>query len=720
MPLVDWHEIVDEQAGHEPVVASRHRVRWLVATFGLALAVILGRAVQLEVSDGATFRRLAGRPIERQVSLPARRGRILARDGTVLAADRQATALAIQFRYLQSPPNADWLRRRAKARLSAAERRDPACVRMMEGQIRTELEEMHRRLARVCDVPLATWQARLERIDRRVTALAERVNAARLERHRRQAAIASADDDVSLKSALAGLFAPPEPLPPPPVIVVEQTVHHRVVDDLPPRVAEEIRMHPQRYPGVTVVEHTCRDYPLASLAAHTVGHVGRAEVTGSLALNHELDDDVEAVVGLLGIERTCEVRLAGTRGQAVQATDRRGRILTTVTCREPAAGQDVVLTIDPALQRTAETWLDHVARRAASRSQPATDSATPGAAAVVVDVHSGEILAAASSPRFDPNLFAAGDPRVDAALRDAGRPMFDRVVRMALPPGSVFKALTAIALVSDQAIDPRETFHCQGYLDDPERLRCQIFRAKGVGHGDLTLADALAQSCNVYFFHHVARLGGPRLVDWAARFGFGRPSGIELPDEAAGELPTAQQLQRRHQAQFLAVGQGAITATPLQVARLYAAIANGGHLITPRILRDQPATLHRPPTPAALSQDQRVRGLSEEALSEVRQGLVRVVAHPRGTAFATVQLPGVAIAGKTGTAETGAATDHSWFAGYVPADKPRYAFVVVFEHAGSGAEIAGPVARRLVERMHQLGYFGPSETAAKPIPPGKG
>ncbi len=130
-------------------------------------------------------------------------------------------------------------------------------------------------------------------------------------------------------------------------------------------------------------------------------------------------------------------------------------------------------------------------------------------------------------------------------LNDARRPLFDRAARMAIPPGSVFKPLTAVALLEHGVVEPGETFDCQGYLDEPERWRCQIFRHTGVGHGEVTLADALAQSCNVYFFHHAADLGGARLVDWAGRFGFGRPSDSEMAGQSAGRLPTAEELRHR-------------------------------------------------------------------------------------------------------------------------------------------------------------------------------
>src|SRR6185295_14272286 len=153
----------------------------------------------------------------------------------------------------------------------------------------------------------------------------------------------------------------------------------------------------------------------------------------------------------------------------------------------------------------------------------------------------------------------------------------------AIPPGSVFKPLMALALLESKVTSEEETFACQGYLSEPERMRCQIYRQHGIGHGHITLADALAQSCNVYFFHHAGELGAVRLVDWASRFGFGQATGLELSGESAGLLPGPSELRENSQTQMLAIGQATLTATPLQIVRMYAAIANGGYLLTPRV-----------------------------------------------------------------------------------------------------------------------------------------
>ena len=250
---------------------------------------------------------------------------------------------------------------------------------------------------------------------------------------------------------------------------------------------------------------------------------------------------------------------------------------------------------------------------------------------------------------------------------------------------------------------------------------------RGVGHGEVTLTDALCVSCNVYFFHHAGELGGETLAEWAGKFGFGRRTGVDLPDEAAGTIQRGaiqrgreSFLQRRGSGDAdepdpaettpdpfsLAIGQGELTATPLQVARMMAAVANGGRLVAPHVTKSGQNVLSRGRTEGEGTESILTERSSDPFLVAVREGLERVVADPQGSAHATVFVESIAIAGKTGTAETGGGrAAHAWFAGYVPAERPRLAFVVVLEHAGSSGAAAGPVAKRLVLRMKELRMF---------------
>jgi len=668
-PQLDWHRISAGGRTAPAVVDPRRRLRivWF-GLLGLMLAVF-GRLVQLEATQGRAFREEAGRPLLRRQELESVRGRLLAHNGTVLAHDRKVLALAVHYRYLEEPPDPAWLRAAARARLAKSERKDPGRVAEEEARLRAERAEVAGRLGRLCGLSSEAWSGRARQIQDRVEAIAENVNRRRLQRSMEESPLER-------------------------ITVSEERDYHVIAEDLPLAVAAEVESSPERYPGVKIVERRRRMYPAGPMAAHV----------------------------LAGLERQYESLLHGRPGTLVERTDRSGRVLARERAVEPGIGRDLLLTLDPRLQATAEALLDGAVARRGLAGPPVEPA---GGAIVVLDTRSGAILAAASAPRFDPNAFAGGDgARVAALLADPGHPLFDRATRMAIPPGSVFKIVSAAALVEAAAIDPHEPFFCQGYLHAPDRQRCAIYRRHGVGHDDVTLADALAQSCNVYFFHHAGRLGPRGLVDWASRFGFGRVTGVDLPGEAAGTLPApaddgspSARASGLAEAQLLSIGQGPLEVTPLQVARMMAAVANGGLLVTPHVVCGLGLTEHGEPTPDASAESaeppirvpppQPIPGLHPATLAAIGEGLTRVVSDPRGTAHATVFLDSIEIAGKTGTAETDeAAAEHAWFAGYAPAGRPQVAFAVALEHAGDAAEAAGPVAKRLVLRLQELGYFG--------------
>jgi penicillin-binding protein 2 len=641
------------------------------------------RVVTLEIWYGDEYREIASRPIERVVPLAAARGRILARDGTVLACDREVAALAMHYRYLEQPPNRAWLRRLARGRLPRSQRRVPDLVEAESRRIVQEQAELHERLAALCRLEPSALRDQLAKTQARVERIAQSV---RVRREERPAEAAGGADTGGWRRVLAWLGeGSSTSLSSANLTVAEEYEYHPIHVGLSLESVAEIEGHPDRYPGVRIVTWRQRIYPQGALAAHTIGYVldGPAEL---------LAGGAEGPRGQQGVERFYDGLLRGSPGQVREATDRSGRLVWRRVEREPTPGGDLTLNIDPGLERTAEQLLDHALQRRLVRDGEGQNG---GGAIVVIDIQTGALVCSASSPRFAPETMARGNTaEVARLLSDPAKPLFDRACRMALPPGSVFKPLTAIALVEDGIVDPGKSFYCQGYLHTPDRQRCQIFRQSQTGHGRLTLAEALSRSCNVYFFHYAQQAAPERLIRWAAQFGFGEATGIDLPDESAGGI-TNRDAPSLGPADIsaLAIGQGTLTATPLQVARLMAAIGSGGRLITPRIVLGAGAA------------DSTMVSLSETALASVRRGLEQVVADPQGTANATVWLDSIRVAGKTGTAETALGKDHAWFAGYVPADDPKLALAIVIEHAGSGGESAGPVARRLVEKIESLGYF---------------
>jgi len=696
----DWRKFQTDNLNEPAVVDPRRRLRIFLALFAVGLFVIIGRIVQLEVSEGAAFRADAMRPVEKKSVLPAARGHILARDGAVLAADRTIQALAISYRRLQEPPDQRWLTVTARQRLSKADRRNANKLAAAKTDVLAERNATAEQLAKLCGLSSQQWAAQTKRVQDRVERISANAN-----RRRESQTTASDDKDEPWAMQLRRLLF--EDPPPPRIIVAEELTSHVVVDEVSSAVASEVSSHPDKYPGAKIVEISRRTYPNNALAAHVLGHLGPVtaeELKASSDDNEYLPDDW---IGRMGVERQCESTLRGSRGEAVENTDRSGRILSAYRVREPQPGHDVMLTLDPALQKTAEGLLAEALERRAITGRAVQSG---GGAIAIMDIHSGSLLAAASAPTFDPNVFPRGKTAtITTLLADKTHPMFDRAIRMAIPPGSTFKTVTAAALLESSAVNPQESFHCQGFLNQPDRQRCEIYVRQGIGHGDVTMSDALCVSCNVYFFHFAGQMGPRPLADWANRFGFGRPTGIDLPGEAAGIVPSPENIAqleghpwRTADTQSMAVGQGSLTATPLQVLRMIAAVGNGGRLVTPHVTEE----VRDRGTETRESGQQQTLSLSSHTLETIREGLRRVVADEKGTGHGTIYLESVAVAGKTGTAETGEdQASHAWFAGYVPADEPRLAFVVALEHAGDAATAAGPVAKRLVLRMEQLGML---------------
>ena len=727
----DWHRLHADEHTAPAVVDSRRRVWLCLAGFLVLLLVVFGRVVQLEVTQGDAFRAEASKPLVRRHAVPGVRGRIIDRNGTVLACDKNVPALAVHYRYLQNPADKRWLRWTARSRLSGKDQKDPQRLAAEEKRLLDERNQLAHRLAELSGLSQQEWNSRAERIQAQVERISQSVNQRRQEQFdrrrdgRQQEVDARQDEDQSIGSLLREVLAASiDESPPEWITVAEELDYHVMAEDLTLTVVADIESHPETYPGIKIVERSRRIYPSGALAAHLVGHVGPA---GSDDTSTDGDDAApyhpDEFVGRMGLERYYEQLLRGRRGEAIELADHSGRVLTAYRQREPGVGRDLVLTIDAGLQSAAEMLLAGALERRKIRMPEVSPA---GGAIVVLDVQTGAVLAAASAPSFDPNIFSTGSgPEVQAMLAAPAHPLFNRVTKMAIPPGSVFKVVSAVALLEESEVDAGDPFVCQGYLHSPDSWRCAVYRRHGTGHGETTLTDALAESCNVYFFHHAGLLGHEPLVYWSLRFGFEQPTGIDLPGEVSGTLPSADTIRRLEGRDLragdtlaMSVGQSMLEVTPLQVVRMMAAIANGGKLVTPHVvgrlglpeiakdrstdtgppdIADDPIKV-RPPSP--------ISGLDARTLAVVREGLERVVSDPAGTGYGSVRLETVEIAGKTGTAETGTpSADHAWFAGYVPAEKPKLAFVVVIEHAGNAEEAAGPVARRLVQSMQQQGYF---------------
>ncbi len=469
----------------------------------------------------------------------------------------------------------------------------------------------------------------------------------------------------------AALTTPPRREADDPIVAREALDYHPVVEDVSLDVRAEIEGHPRLFPGVRVGCLSRRVYYDSAFAPHVVGarvpvteaELSSGQPTSEFAFDQSVLADSPADtspadpldyqpgdrIGHGGVEAAYDSHLHGLHGLHKITRNRYGEVVREETIRSPRPGGSVELTLNATVQRTMERLLDAALRVNPATGASAEEHVPTGGAVVAIDVQSGAVFVMASAPRFD--LGSSGVP--DAATwkrltEDPSRPLFHRAVQAALPPGSVFKVLSAVALLESHKIDPDERYECRGYLDQPEHFRCLIYAHQKVGHGPVDLSAALSRSCNVYFFQAADRLGPQPIVDWAARFGIGRPTGIDLPFEKSGHLPDPDATQdaaagksatrwHRGDTRSLAVGQSSLTTTPLQIARVMAAIANGGDLVTPVVARRSGPRLADDDATTSLSHRVHIPGLSDGTLTRIRAALAKTVADPAGTAYNTVR-----------------------------------------------------------------------------------
>ena len=475
-----------------------------------------------------------------------------------------------------------------------------------------------------------------------------------------------------------------------------------------------LETHARELDGIEVAPSPVRYYPYGTLGAHMVGtmrEVNRDELSMLPDRGYRAGDRT----GAIGIERRWESYLRGQRGKrkTVRGAGRRldqealeSKYLEEPRRVEPVPGRDISLTVDIELVEAMERAL---------RGQLA-------GAIVAVDVRTGRILAALSKPSLDPNVVSGGkgSKAVSEAFQrlyaDPLKPTLDKTISAAYPPGSTYKPFTALAGLADGLIDPTLEVDCRGGFEYGKRF----FRCTGV-HRHVNLHEAIVQSCNTYFYDLGSRISIDRLASIGLDFGFGVKTGIGVNPEARGRMPTRGWYTRRYKEAFYggftvlsAIGQGASTVTVLQLALAYAALANGGTVYQPQVVRsietsDGTVVQEFPP---------RVRKIAElnaEHLNIVKAAMQGVVSERHGTAYGG-RIEGVDVAGKTGAAQVTHVTPrgvdpgkvwyfnraHAWFAGYAPSNSPEIAIVVLVEHGGGGGENAAPVAMKIVRDWMKL------------------
>ncbi len=459
-----------------------------------------------------------------------------------------------------------------------------------------------------------------------------------------------------------------------------------------------IEVHMFDLPGIQVDIRPMRNYIRPESAAHLIGYLSQISPAELKSEKYSFARTGD-FIGKFGIEKTYESFLLGKRGGRqveVNATGQVARVIETV---EAEPGHNIYLTIDHVLQEKAEKLLEGVA-----------------GAAVAMDPSTGEILALASSPSFDQNSFVTGMSHEEwnALIQNPMRPMENKAVQGEYPPASTYKIVTAIAGLEEKVIDVETKVFCPGFY----RFGDRVFRCwKRGGHGEVDLVDAIAKSCDVFFYQVGQKLGVDRLAWYAKACGLSSPTGIPLDHESSGLIPTSGWKKKRFGIQWqkgetlsVAIGQGYNLTTPIQMLVLTAAVANGGTLRKPLLFRSI-ETVEGEVVKTAQKENLGVLPATKDTLEVVKKGLWEVVNKRHGTAW-IARVEGLDISGKTGTAQVvsrkkgDSETEedrqysmrpHAWFVSYAPTVNPKIAVVVIVEHGEHGSSTGGPVAREMIK-----------------------
>ncbi len=449
--------------------------------------------------------------------------------------------------------------------------------------------------------------------------------------------------------------------------------------------------------GVDLYVETTRVYPLEDTAAHLLGYVGRAAPAQEDADGESYHYYLPEMVGRAGLEKQYDELLRGTSGGRLVRVDVSGYKYGEVSAREPEDGTDIQLTLDLRIQQLAERVL---------RGRCG--------AAVVMAPYSGEVLALASVPGFNPNDFvpSIGTEQWNTLRDDPDKPLFNRAAAGEYAPGSIFKPIVALAALESGAINGNTVYDCPGYYElGGIRFRCW----NHAGHGEETVRKALMDSCNVFFFKAALKVGNEVIYHMAEAMGLGRKTGIDLDYERAGLLPDAAWKRtslsegwRDGDTCNLAIGQGYLSVTPLQMAVVVSAIANGGTIYRPHLLRGMKRSdqgRYEISHPDVVNE----MNWSGESIRLVRNGMRDVVMAPGGTG-SKAAVHGVDIAGKTGTAEygkKGSGKKYAWMMAFAPFEHPQYAVVVLVEEGMSGGMTAAPLMHNLLQGLF---YANTSDT----------
>ena len=467
-----------------------------------------------------------------------------------------------------------------------------------------------------------------------------------------------------------------------------------IARDIPFEKMAKVEMELIYLPGISIEAESERDYAYSDLLSHTIGYLGEISEKELKKPGNEIYRKGD-LIGRSGVESACENNLRGIKGQIAFEVDVHGRKLRVVKEQAPQKGTDIILTIDSRLQAKARDALGNKA-----------------GAVVVMVPSTGEILAMASSPSFDPAIFLT--PMTSAMWKEVvdnpKHPLENRALRGQYAPGSIFKVLVSFAGLKEEVIKPEQTVLCSGKFKIGDR---EFMCWKKTGHGNVNFLKGLGESCDIYFYTKGLELGIDRLSRYAIDMGFGRKTGIELND-AAGIIPSREWKMKRFHRGWLhgetvnaSIGQGYVLVTPIQVAKVMSAIVNGGKIMEPHVFTTTPKKVEM------------LLNLPDSQLKIIKNALRYVVQGDRGTAR-VLQDPMFSIGGKTGTAQVTKVIrskradesdipynmrDHAWFFGVSPVNAPEIVVVAVVEHGGHGGSIAAPIVGEIIKEYYFLkGY----------------
>ncbi len=489
---------------------------------------------------------------------------------------------------------------------------------------------------------------------------------------------------------------------------VAKTPRYRAVPlrgNLTQQQVAQFQLNRYQFPGVDVNAKLTRSYPLGAAAAHVVGYVGgiterelnQIEATAYRGLSQ---------IGKVGVERSHEEELRGTPGTKIIEANAYGRPLRELDYKQGAPGKNLILTIDSKVQQVAQDALGGL-----------------DGAVVALDPRNGEVIALVSMPTFDPQLFVAGiDHASYNALRDnRRRPLYNRALQGAYPPGSTVKPFMALAGYEYDTLQPAHSEFCSGSMGiarTNRKYRCW----KRTGHGWMNMASAVTQSCDIYFYKVAEGLGIKRINSFMDLFGLGSPTGVDLPLEHSGLLPSPEWKQRTRQQIWypgetlnVGIGQGYLTTTPIQLAQITARMAMRGRGFKPHVVQ---ATQDAISNQIERLDPEPLKPISHRLTQDwdkVENAMVQVTSSRRGTAYNVYKDAPYSSAGKTGTAQVAGMSqeelrarkltetpfhlrDHALFIAYGPVEDPKIAVAVIAEHAGHGGSSAAPIARKVMDQ----------------------